>query len=151
MGNGWSMMVWGKMEWMSDVKPLVTSVVKTGSASKDESVVVVMSMTITMVLLLIIVHFVCYITGFKRYLFGSAFQKLILTGNEISEIHQMAFNGLKTLEDYRDISHNQLSNAPSITSVKNTILHLDLSWNKLSHISDTYFRYEEDRDDFSRL
>ena len=42
------------------------------------------------------------------------------------------------------MSHNQLNKAPSISSVKNTILQLDLSWNKLSHISDTYFHFCEE-------
>ena len=50
----------------------------------------------------------------------------------------MAFNGLNTLEDL-DISHNQLNRVPPISSVKNTILQLDISWNEISHISDTYF------------
>ena len=97
-----------------------------------------MTMTSTMMLLLIIVH-VLFTIQFKDC-FGLSLQKLVLTRNEISEIHQMAFNGLKTLEDL-DISHNQLNKAPSISSVKNTILQLDLSGNKLSHLSDTYFRF----------
>ena len=50
----------------------------------------------------------------------------------------MALNGLNTLEEL-DISHNQLHRAPFISSVKNSILILDLSWNEISHISDTYF------------
>ena len=50
----------------------------------------------------------------------------------------MAFNGLRTL-DKLDISHNRLNKAPFISSVKNTLLRLDLSWNGISHISDTYF------------
>ena len=75
------------------------SVVKTGSASEEESVVVVMVMAITMVILLIILHVVCYITEFKLLLFGLSFQNIILARNEISEIHQMAFNGLKTPEE----------------------------------------------------
>ena len=36
------------------------------------------------------------------------------------------------------IADNRLNKAPSISSVKNTILRLDLSWNEISHISDTY-------------
>ena len=52
----------------------------------------------------------------------------------------MAFNGLNTLENL-DISHNRLNRAPSISSVKNTILLLDLSWNEIYHISDSYFHF----------
>ena len=71
-------------------------------------------------------------------LFVLSFQILILAYNEIFEIHQMAFNGLRTL-DKLDISHNRLNKAPFISSVKNTLLRLDLSWNGISHISDTHF------------
>ena len=50
----------------------------------------------------------------------------------------MALNGLSALEKL-DISHNQLDRAPFISSMKNSILQLDLSWNEIFHISDTYF------------
>ena len=53
-------------------------------------------------------------------------------------MHQNALNGLNTLENL-DISHNQLNGAPSISSVKNTLMLLDLSWNRITHISDKYF------------
>ena len=50
----------------------------------------------------------------------------------------MALHGLNTLEKL-DISQNKLHRAPFISSVKNTILNLDLSRNEITHISDTYF------------
>ena len=52
----------------------------------------------------------------------------------------MAFNGLNTLENIH-IAHNRLNKAPYISNVKSTILRLDLSWNEISQISDTYFHF----------
>ena len=50
----------------------------------------------------------------------------------------MAFNGLTKLQNL-DISHNQLTIAPLLLHVKNTLQTLDLSWNRITHIGDTYF------------
>ena len=50
----------------------------------------------------------------------------------------MAFRGLNKLEEL-DISRNQLTMAPSLLYVKSTLHILDVSWNKITHISDTYF------------
>ena len=68
------------------------------------------------------------------------FQDMILSRNKISLIHPFALTGLHTLQ-YLDISHNQLTSAPSISCVKRTLLTLDLSWNYIKYVSDTYFDY----------
>ena len=68
--------------------------------------------------------------------FGLSFQVLLLSRNEIVKIHQMAFHGLSKLEEL-DISHNQLTMAPSLLYVKNTLQILDVSWNKIKTTSVT--------------
>ena len=67
-----------------------------------------------------------------------SFQILMLSGNEIVDIHDLACNGLNRLQKLH-ISRNNLVNAPYLSSVKSTLEQLNLAWNKISHISDTYF------------
>ena len=50
----------------------------------------------------------------------------------------MAFRGLNKLDEL-DISRNQLTMAPSLLYMKNTLQILDISWNKITHISGKYF------------
>ena len=49
----------------------------------------------------------------------------------------MAFRGLNKLDEL-DISRNQLTMAPSLLYVKNTLKILDISRNQITHIGDTY-------------
>ena len=50
----------------------------------------------------------------------------------------MAFSGLNTL-NWLDISHNQLTSAPSLVHLRSTLRMLDLSRNKILSIGDSYF------------
>ena len=65
-------------------------------------------------------------------------QILRLYQNEIVDIHDKALKGLNRLV-ILDISQNKLINAPTLSYVKNTLEELDISWNRIGHISDTYF------------
>ena len=70
--------------------------------------------------------------------FFDLFQHLTLYSNAIYKIDQQAFTGLHALR-ILDISHNLLVSTPSIIDVKDTLEILDLSWNNLIIISETYF------------
>ena len=62
----------------------------------------------------------------------------MLKENDIFKVHPLAFKGLNSLV-ILDISHNQLTIAPSIAHVKSTLETLRLSYNHIKFIGDTYF------------
>ena len=70
--------------------------------------------------------------------FSFYFQILSLVYNEIFKIHPFAFKDLNALVTL-DISHNQLTSAPTIECVKTTLRDLNLAWNYIKSISDAYF------------
>ena len=61
-----------------------------------------------------------------------------LSRNNIFEIHGMAFSGLNKFLRL-DISHNLLTSAPSLFHLRSTLKSLDLSWNRIKSIGDSYF------------
>ena len=65
-------------------------------------------------------------------------QHLRLSRNNIFELHGMAFSGLNVLHSLF-ISHNLLTYAPSLVGVRCTLQVLDLSWNRIISIGDSYF------------
>ena len=65
-------------------------------------------------------------------------KNLWLSSNSIFDIHDMAFNGLNTL-NWLDISLNQLTNVLSLVHLRSTLRILDLSWNRILSIGDSYF------------
>ena len=66
------------------------------------------------------------------------FQQLHLTQNNINFTHHYAFRGLKTLHTL-DMSNNRLTSAPYLAEAKFTLRMLDLEWNSIKHIEDSYF------------
>ena len=67
-----------------------------------------------------------------------ALQTLWLRRNEMSDIHDLAFNGLSRLRKL-DVSVNKLIQAPSLSCIGSSLEELNLSWNKIGHINGSYF------------
>ena len=73
-----------------------------------------------------------------KFFFSFHFQTLNLAYNEISKIHPFAFKDLNALVRL-NISYNKLTSVPTIECVKPTPRDLNLAWNHIKLISDTYF------------
>ena len=71
--------------------------------------------------------------------FFCLFQQLYLAQNNINFTHQYAFRGLKTLHTL-DMTHNQLTSAPSLADAKFNLRVLKLTWNSIKHIRESYFK-----------
>ena len=83
--------------------------------------------------------FVCVTNdNYWKLYYRFCFQNLFLFHNKIDFIHRFALNGMKALY-MLDISKNRLTTAPSLAEVGSTLRDLDLSWNYIKHITDSYF------------
>ena len=66
------------------------------------------------------------------------FQGVIIEHTGLQSVDVAAFQGLVSLA-YLHLDNGQLINPPSLQYIRKTIVGLDLNYNRITHIKDTYF------------